>query len=121
MVQDFNPNYNLDCETVLSRSETAVSLTLFVSQKCSFFDGHFPEFKLLPAVGQFALLSHLAEKYFGIAGDVSRIRRMKFSLPILPDSLIRIDLEFIESRNEVSFVICDAEDSGKVYSSGKFL
>ena len=117
---EFNENYNLPREAVIARSEDTVSVRLFVSEDCSFFDGHFPEFKLMPAVGQFGIVSHLAVKYFGIPSSVSKIKRLKFSMPVRPNSTLKIDLECNRSRNEVSFLISDASDAEIVYSSGKF-
>ncbi|MCR5764077.1 MAG: hydroxymyristoyl-ACP dehydratase [Treponema sp.] len=117
---EFNENYNLPSETVISQSEGSVSVSLFVSSECNFFDGHFPEFKILPAVGQFGIVSHLALKYFGFPENVSKIKRMKFSMPILPDSKLKIDLDFNKEKKEVSFLISDADDSEIAYSSGKF-
>ncbi len=117
---EFNENYNLPRETVIAQREDSVSVSLFVSKDCSFFDGHFPEFKLMPAVGQFGIVSHLAVKYFGLPNSVSKIKRMKFSMPVRPDSTLKIDMECNRSRNEVSFLISDVSNAEIVYSSGKF-
>lgn len=119
-IKAFNKNYNLPCETLISHAEDKVCVSLFVPAECSFFDGHFPEFKLLPAVGQFAIVSHLASKYLGLAENVSKIKRMKFSAPVTPDTTVKIELEADRKRKEVSFLITDADDSAVVYSSGKF-
>ena len=117
---DFNSNYCLENETILANNGDSVSLKLFVSSDCSFFDGHFPEFKLMPAVGQFAVVTHLASKYFGLQDGVSKIKRMKFSMPVVPDSYIKIDLSCDTDKKEVSFLISDLQDSDKIYSSGKY-
>ena len=116
----FNPRYSLPGEEVISRSEDSVSVRLSIPSECSFFDGHFPEFKLLPAVGQFGIVTHLAQKYFGAGDFVSSIKRMKFSLPILPDSSVQVDLSYNRAKKEVSFSISDAADSLRLYASGKF-
>ncbi|MBR1912326.1 MAG: hydroxymyristoyl-ACP dehydratase [Treponema sp.] len=111
---------NVPPETVVFRDEDSVSVHIFVPRDCAFFDGHFPEFKLMPAVGQFGIVVALAGKYFGLPKSVSRIKRMKFSLPVFPDTMLRIDMECDRNKMEVSFLIADAHDGEKVYSSGKF-
>lgn len=107
-------------ERVLARDESHVELELVVPAESDFFDGHFPQYKLLPAVGQFQIITRLARKYFGTEAAVLRIRRIKFSSPILPDTKIRLSMSLNERRDSVTYTVSDAADSGRSYSTGSF-
>ena len=85
-----------------------------------FFDGHFPEYKLLPAVAQFEVITRFSRKYFGTQRYVPNIKRIKFSAPIRPDTKIRLELTYKKEKGSVSFNMADAKVEGKVYSSGSF-
>ena len=85
-----------------------------------FFDGHFPEFKLLPAVAQFEIITRFSKKYFKTQRYIPNIKRIKFSNPILPDSKLRLDLEYKTEKGVVSFNMADADNAEHVYSSGSF-
>ena len=77
-------------ETVLEKADNKVSLKFVIPSSSDFFDGHFPEFKLLPAVAQFEIITRFSRKYFGTQRYVPSIKRIKFSAPIRPDSVIRL-------------------------------
>ena len=103
-------------EIVIEKSENSVVLETFIACDCDYFDGHFPNFKLLPAVAEFTLVEKFARKYFGVSAFVSSIPRMKFSSPLLPDTKVR----FILTRdgNKIAFEITNIEN--KKISSGSF-
>lgn len=107
-------------ERVLARDESHVELELVVPAESDFFDGHFPQYKLLPAVGQFQIITRLARKYFGTEASVLRIRRIKFSSPILPDTKIRLAMSLNGRKDSVTYTVRDASDAGRSYSTGSF-
>lgn len=107
-------------ETVLEKADNKVSLKFVIPSSSDFFDGHFPEFKLLPAVAQFEIITRFSRKYFGTQRYVPSIKRIKFSAPIRPDSVIRLDLTHNVEKGTVSFTMVDFDISEKVYSSGSF-
>ena len=72
-------------EKVLSQSGDSAEIEFFIPASSDFFDGHFPEFKLLPAVAQFEIITRFSKKYFGTERYVPEIKRIKFSAPIRPD------------------------------------
>lgn len=107
--------------SVFSRSEDSVDFEVLVSSESDFFDGHFPDFKLLPAVGQFEVVSRFAGEFFGVGRSVPSIKRMKFSAPVLPDSRVRIKLDYNRQKNSIAFRLMSAEDESRVFSSGTFV
>ncbi len=112
--------HDIKDEKVVSKEENKVSLEFVIPSTSDFFDGHFPEFKLLPAVAQFEVITRFSRKYFGTQRYVPNIKRIKFSAPILPDSKIKLDLEYKVEKGTVSFNMADSTDSAHVYSSGSF-
>lgn len=107
-------------EEVVSKEENQISLEFVIPASSDFFDGHFPEYKLLPAVAQFEVVTRYSKKYFGTQRWVPSIKRIKFSAPIRPDTKIHLDLKYNAGKGTVTFNLADANVEGKVYSSGTF-
>ncbi|MFA6857399.1 MAG: hydroxymyristoyl-ACP dehydratase [Treponema sp.] len=110
----------IENEEILAQTEDAVELRFCIPAESDFFDGHFPEFKLLPAVAQFECVTRFAKKYLGTQRYVPRIHRIKFSAPIRPDTVVQLRLELNRAKSAVSYSLRDAEKPEKVYSSGTF-
>ena len=107
-------------EKIVEKKENSVSLEFSIPESSDFFDGHFPEFKLLPAVAQFEVVTRFSRKYFNTQRYVPAIKRIKFSNPIRPDTNVHLDLEHRAEKSSVNFSMQDADIEGKVYSSGSF-
>lgn len=112
--------HNVENENVLEKSENKVVLEFVIPASSDFFDGHFLEFKLLPAVAQFEIITRFCRKYFGTQRYIPHIKRIKFSSPILPDSKVKLELEHKVEKGSVTFCMSDAENAEHVYSSGSF-
>ena len=107
-------------EKVIFQEENKIVLEFVIPVSSDFFDGHFPEYKLLPAVAQFEVVTRFSKKYFGTERYVPNIKRIKFSAPIRPDTKIRLELKHNVAKGTVQFNMADADVEGKVYSSGTF-
>lgn len=107
-------------ENVISNEDGKVVLEFVIPITSDFFDGHFPEYKLLPAVAQFEVVTRFSKKYLGTQRYVPSIKRIKFSAPIRPDTKIHLELKRNAAKGTVSFNMSDANVEGKVYSSGSF-
>ena len=116
---NFN-DHDIRDEVVVSKEENALVLEFVIPATSDFFDGHFPEYKLLPAVAQFEVITRFSRKYFGTQRYVPNIKRIKFSAPIRPDTKIHLELTYKKDKGSVSFNMADANIEGKVYSSGTF-
>lgn len=112
--------HDITNEKVLLREDNKISLEFIIPATSDFFDGHFPEFKLLPAVAQFEVITRFSRKYFGTQRYIPNIKRIKFSAPILPDSKIKLDLEHKVEKGTVTFNMADSDNAEHVYSSGSF-
>lgn len=107
-------------EQVIEKEEGRVVFEVVIPVTSDFFDGHFPEYKLLPAVAQFEIVTRYSRKFFGTQRYVPNIKRIKFSAPIRPDTKVHIELKYNAAKQTVSFTIADAAKLEKVYSSGTF-
>ena len=116
---NFN-NHDITDEQILNQSENQIALEFVIPASCDFFDGHFPEYKLLPAVAQFEIITRFSRKYFGTQRYVPNIKRIKFSAPIRPDTKIHLELTYKKEKGTVTFNMADACVEGKIYSSGSF-
>ena len=113
-------DHDIRNEEVILREDNAVVLEFVIPATCDFFDGHFPQYKLLPAVAQFEVITRFSRKYFGTQRYVPNIKRIKFSAPIKPDTKIHLELTYKQDKGSVTFNMADANVEGKVYSSGSF-
>ena len=116
---NFN-DHDIKDEIVISKEENSVVLEFVIPATCDFFDGHFTQYKLLPAVAQFEVITRFSRKYFGTQRYVPNIKRIKFSAPIKPDTKIHLELTYKKDKGSVTFNMSDANVEGKVYSSGSF-
>lgn len=112
--------HDIKDEQIISKEEGKVVLEFVIPASSDFFDGHFPEYKLLPAVAQFEVVTRFSRKYFGTQRWVPSIKRIKFSAPIRPDTKIHLELTNKAEKQSVTFNLSDANVEGKVYSSGTF-
>ena len=112
--------HDIKDEQIISKEEGKVVLEFVIPASSDFFDGHFPEYKLLPAVAQFEVVTRFSRKHLGTQRWVPSIKRIKFSAPIRPDTKIHLELTYKAEKQSVTFNLSDANVEGKVYSSGTF-
>lgn len=109
--------HNISEEKVLSRDENSVLLEFFIPETCDFFDGHFPEIHLVPAVAQVDLAMYFSKKYFGTTRFMESAKRLKFSSPVKPNSTVHMSLKFNSEKNAVTYKLTSGDEE-KTYSSG---
>lgn len=112
--------HSIENEVIINKEENKIVLEFVIPVTSDFFDGHFPEYKLLPAVAQFEIVTRFARKYLGTQRYVPSIKRIKFSAPIRPETKVRLELTKNVEKGSLSFSITDANVEGKAYSSGSF-
>lgn len=113
-------NHDIVNEEIISKEDNKIVLEFVIPATSDFFDGHFPEYKLLPAVAQFEVVTRFSRKYFKTQRYVPSIKRIKFSAPIRPETKVRLVLSRNTAKGTVAFEISDANVEGKIYSSGTF-
>ncbi|MCR5218045.1 hydroxymyristoyl-ACP dehydratase [Treponema sp.] len=111
-------HHSIENEKIISRTEDSLEIEFVIPAECDFFDGHFPEFKLLPAVAQVQIVTRFASEYFGTGPFVFRAKRLKFLLPILPDSKVGLSLAVNKEKKSVTFSFL--KNQKDCYSTGTY-
>ena len=102
---------------VLARRETdgRTELDLEVQPDNAWFEGHFPQFAILPGVVQIGWAAHFAHELHGLGPGVTLMDQIKFKRPILPGACVTLTLRPDAAAHRVRYEYKDAEFS---YSSG---
>ena len=100
---------------ILEKTDNSVLLEFSIPATSPYFDGHFPEFQILPGVAQIELIVRFAAQYFGTGINVSEIKRVKFTNFIRPSAVLALHLEK-KDKNIVFKMYCPKNKS--IYSTG---
>lgn len=111
--------HGIEPEKVIEKNDDSVLLEFTVPETCDFFDGHFPEIQLLPAVAQIDIMVNLASKYFKTSRFVLSSKRTKFIAPILPNTTVRMNIKFDSEKKSVAYKLSSIAGE-KIFSSGTF-
>lgn len=95
------------------KSDTAASLVVSVPPDCAYFEGHFPDFAILPGLAQVHWVELLSERLFRIRGFVG-VKALKFVRPIRPDSTVVLDLK----ETDAGIAFAYTRPDGAPYSRG---
>ena len=106
---------SLDGIKLIEKTENSVTLEFMVPGTSPYYDGHFPEFPILPAVAQLELVVRFACQYLCTGIDIPEIKRIKFSNFIRPNKLHILRLE--RDEKTLTFKVTSL-DGIIVYSSG---
>ena len=111
-------DFTLSLPVVLDRKEEAnkIEYDIFFYNSCNFFQGHFPDYKILPGVVQIYIAKEFANARFNLNLGEGQWKKIKFSNIIVPDKIIKLGLE--KDEKQVMYKFFDEE---KVYSSGVFM
>ena len=112
---------SLDGVKIIEKTENSVTLEFRVPASSPYYNGHFPEAPILPAVAQIELALRFAAEHLGTGIDVREIKRIKFSDRVLPNRPHFLRLERNDSN--LSFrLFSPGVDSGEtIYSSGTLI
>jgi uncharacterized membrane protein len=105
----------IDNVKLIEKTGNSACVEFSIPGTSAYFDGHFPEFPILPAVAQIDLTTRFAAKYLGTGIGISQIRRVKFSSLIRPGAPLSLNLE----KNDTSITFKLSSPDGEiVYSLG---
>ena len=109
---------SLEGVKVIEQKENYAEIEFSIPETSPYFDGHFPEFSLLPAVAQTEMVIRFASEYLGTGIDAAEMKRVKFTKFIRPNVTLIMRLE--KSESSVRFrIFSPGEES--VYSHGTIL
>jgi 3-hydroxymyristoyl/3-hydroxydecanoyl-(acyl carrier protein) dehydratase len=111
-------NVNLSLPLILNREITQNSITykMIFYSKCNFFNGHFPEFKLVPGVVQLYFAKEFSNAHFGTDIQEGQWKRIKFSNIIEPDKILYLKLTKDEKNVSYEYYSDDRRYSSGVFS-----
>jgi len=89
-------------------------LYLYVNDSLAWFDGHFPDDPILPAVVQIGWAIHFGTHCGLNGGRFAGLSRLKFRAVIVPDTVLRLTLDTVD--DVLQFVY---ESRGGLHSTGK--
>ena len=75
-----------------------------------YFDGHFDQMAILPAVAQLHIVKTLAIRYLSIDVLFCAMRQLKFKSPIVPNSALQLALTFDPKTLQLAFVYQEHEN-----------
>jgi acyl-coenzyme A synthetase/AMP-(fatty) acid ligase/3-hydroxymyristoyl/3-hydroxydecanoyl-(acyl carrier protein) dehydratase len=93
-------------------------LELRFPEDCPYFEGHFPSFKILPAVAQIDIVVRIAAERFGSTTEMLGMPRIKFQKPIRPGADYGLTLDYDPARGRIGFEYVELA-TGESCSSGK--
>ena len=81
-----------------------IELTLFLSSKLRYFDGHFPSMKILPGIAQVDIVVNNSFTMFEIlkGKKVKSIKKLELRRPVLPEQVCQLSIE-IKRNYEINF------------------
>lgn len=112
--------HGIDEEKIISKEENFVLLEVFIPETCDFFNGHFPEIHLVPAVAQIDMAVHFCKKYFGTECAMVGAKRLKFTSPVKPNTALHFSLKYSPEKSMVAYKLTSADET-KGYSNGNFV
>lgn len=117
---DYIKAHNFEKEKIVSQEENSLVLEYCIPEECDFFDGHFPEIHLVPAVAQIDMVTYFSKKYFGTSRYIQSAKRIKFTSPVRPNSTVQMNLKFNPEKSSITYKLTSA-DGQKNYSAGTFV
>ena len=96
--------------------ENAFTVKCVIPETSDYYNGHFPEFKLLPAVVQIDLVLRFFRGFLKRNSHLDRMLRIKFMHPIFPNVPFLIEEKVSEETGKLAFrMLLEGE---KVCASG---
>ncbi len=98
--------------------ENLATIEFSVPASSSYFDGHFPNFPILPAVAQVTIALDLAKQCFNTSSAPLEVKKFKFSNMIFPEKEVKLTIEISEDGQNLRVRMEDPDNSNIIYSQG---
>ena len=112
----FNTNVTYPYVLDYSIQSFNAQFNLVFAHNSNFFKGHFTDFPILPGVVQLFFAKEFVKDTFNLDFIPEKVKKVKFSSIIKPDTLVHLSL--VRKENSVDFKFFDKD---KVFSSGTFV
>jgi len=104
--------------TLIQRTDTQVTLQLYVPENLLYFEGHFPEAPILPGVAQVNWALELGRQYLPLPNDCVGMQALKFQRVIVPGATVSLELEHDMQKSALAFRLHSADGQ---HASGRIL
>ncbi|MBO8134280.1 3-hydroxyacyl-ACP dehydratase FabZ family protein [Dickeya fangzhongdai] len=84
-------------------SPSQAELLLYVDAGLFWFNGHFPRQPLLPGVAQLDWALHYGREILAPDWRFLSVENIKFQHPVLPDKTLRLTLNWLEEKQQLTF------------------
>lgn len=78
---------------ILEQTQTGLTVELALPQKLSYFEGHFPQRPILPAVGILDITGYFLSKYLKVGSEIRKVVGCKIRQPMGPGDFVRISFK----------------------------
>lgn len=112
----FNACEGPTVKTVQASADKA-HLTLHVDPQLAWFEGHFPEQKVLPGVVQIDWAGKIAKALFVQDYAFKQLTNIKFKTMVMPDTTLDLELAFNAEKGALKFHFFNQSES---FSMGSF-
>lgn len=86
-----------------SLTDNHINLTLYMPKDLFWFQGHFPDYPILPGVAQIHWVMYYSHIYFPNNLSFIGMERIKFQGIILPNTHVRLELIWNTETNKLEF------------------
>lgn len=97
--------------THLELSPENAVITLHVPENLSWFEGHFPDQKVLPGVVQIDWAGKLGRALFVGANSFKQLTNIKFKTMVMPNTQMTLELRYDAEKGNLKFHFFNEEDS----------
>ncbi len=111
------PEYTLTNQQQTAETHT-IQINLQLAADLDFFDGHFAQLPIMPAVAQLYIVKKITERYLRVNGEFVGLRQLKFKSPIAPNSDTELYIQHHINKDQVEFKYMAA---GQLKSKGVFV
>jgi 3-hydroxymyristoyl/3-hydroxydecanoyl-(acyl carrier protein) dehydratase len=98
-------------------SPHTVEMTLKIPENLSYFDGHFPDFPIVPGIVQLHWSIEFSKRIFKILGFFSQGTQLKFSQVMRPEEEVLLILDHNVEKRLIAYKYMKGE---QILSSGRF-
>lgn len=104
---------------LIERTDQRVTYAISAPADLPYFEGHFPDFAILPGLTQIQWAVELARKSFSLPAHFSGLVNIKFMKPIRPGHTIEMALALMNDNSSVAFTI--STNNAVIHAKGKLL
>ncbi len=102
---------------IIKKEGDSLIIEIKINEDLIYFNGHFTDFPILPAVAQLFIAEQITSKELNIIHSFANMKRVKFKSPIKPNTTLILYLTY---NSELAYLdFCYRDDKDNIFSLGK--